>query len=410
MNKRSFNGPRPGVAAQLMVGAEQEGKFGESGILAALESVLDTLGPRELMLSIHEAQGSLAGKIVETCARYRVPVAVWTMVLADRDPALPALLPVLDAAGRPGYGRLGAWEGLGRGEEKFLFSCPSAVLEDSRGPERAVAQARSLGASGLFLDRIRYPSPANGLEFFGACGCPRCRQAFRTQSGSDWPDLTALAVFHAARGAAGAEAFRQDAGEALIFRSRMVASVAARYAQEARKAGLRVGLDLFAPSLAGLVGQDYGALAAHADFIKPMLYCHARGPAGLPLEFESFLRGLEASGVPGGPALEFTAELTGTEAASLGAVRAGGTFPARTAAAEFARCRRAVETPEGTGPGLYAGIELVDHSDYTTRIDQAACGAYLEALEGQNLAVCWNILYIPAEHIQAVAQTQRIQP
>ena len=44
-------------------------------------------------------------------------------------------------------------------------------------------------------------------------------------------------------------------------------------------------MDLYAPFMAPFVGQDYGILSAHADFIKPMLYRKTFAPAGLSFEY-----------------------------------------------------------------------------------------------------------------------------
>jgi len=56
--------------------------------------------------------------------------------------------------------------------------------------------------------------------------------------------------------------------------------------------GKLVGVDLFAPSLAPLVSQDYQLLTKTCDWIKPMLYCHTSSPAGLPLELYCFIRAI----------------------------------------------------------------------------------------------------------------------
>jgi hypothetical protein len=56
---------------------------------------------------------------------------------------------------------------------------------------------------------------------------------------------------------------------------------------------------------------------------------------------------------------------------------------------------------------VYAGIELVDHEDYETKINEAARDAYLEALSRENIALCWIILYIPRNHIMAVAKLRK---
>ncbi len=391
----------PAMAAQLMVGSTQIRDFGEDAIISCLDRCIAEIPLTELMLSIDDSALDLGRTISSRCIAKGIEVSAWTMVLADRKSGLPVLADVEDFSGRGGYGSTGAWEGMGKGEEKFLFACPTAVLEDDEGINAAIGSAKRIQATGLFLDRIRFPSPVNGLEFLGGCSCPRCRAEFRRQTGEQWPDLVSIAVRHAADGREGSRNFLEETGCALKFRSQRISAVVERYANAARDAGLRIGLDLFAPSLAGIVGQDYAALSHFADFIKPMLYCKAFGPAGLPLEFSCLFKGFLQSGVSRGNALDFIAELTGIQRDGIVNCVDGGTFPAEVAATEFARAK---DLAAGMRGRLYAGIELVDHDAYATRLDRPALDAYLAAMEGESLALCWNILYIPRGHIDAVAR------
>ncbi|MCX7026404.1 MAG: hypothetical protein NT061_02690 [Spirochaetes bacterium] len=399
--------PRAKIAAQLMVGPEQLRHFGEARILSCLDYALDALEPEELILSIGESSRDLADKIVERCGRKGTRVSLWVMVFADRPVGLPSTSFVQDAGGNEGYGSVGAWENIGKGDEKFLFRCPSALGDDEQGIGFAIRSAKVIGAQGIFLDRIRYPSPANGLEFLGACSCPRCKKAYSAWSGEQWPDLTAIAVKHAARGTEGAGQFIQEAGQALQFRSHMVSRAVAQYAQAAHAEGLSIGLDLFAPSLASFVGQDYHSLSLSADFLKPMLYCKAFAPAGMPLEFQLLMRGLEQSGVEASKARDFIAGLSGIRADLLDLVRRGEGFPAALAASEMLRCLRETGSGSPHKPEIYAGIELVEHEAYDTKIDAETRDAYLQNLSGQNIAVCWNILYVPRRHIDAIAASRK---
>ena len=390
-----------------MVGAGQLKYFGEAGILASLDYVLDTLAPEELILSIGEASRDFARTIVGHCDRRGVRVSLWVMVFADRPGILSSLPHIQDARGNEGYGSIGVWEDIGKGDEKFLFHCPSAVGNDEEGIHYAIQSVKAVGAQGLFLDRIRYPSPANGLEFLGACSCPRCKEAYKQWGGGTWPDLTSMAIHHAAEGEEGAYRFIVEAKPALQFRSRMVTSVVARYAEAAHAGNLCVGLDLFAPSLAAIVGQDYFSLSNHADFMKPMLYCKAFAPAGLPLEFFLLMRGLEQSGIDASKARDFVSGLSGINSDALDVVRSKGGFPASLAASELVRSRREIDPHARYKPEIYAGIELVEHEAYATKIDQRGRDCYLESLSGQNIAICWNILYVPKEHIDAIASRRK---
>lgn len=398
------------IAAQLMVGPEQLAHFGEAGILACLNYVLDVLAPRELILSITKSSSYLARKITECCDRVGTRVSLWVMVFADRPAALSSFPNVQDAQGRTGYGATGVWENIGKGDEKFLFYCPSALGKDEKGIDSALRAAKSIGARGIFLDRIRYPSPANGLEFMSACSCPLCKEAFRVWSGEKWPDLASLFVRHAAHGVGGPQAFVESAEKVFRFRSRMVNNAVARYADAAHAEGLSVGLDLFAPALAGFVGQDYHSLSRHADFMKPMLYCKAWAPAGMPLEFFLLMKGLDESGIDAAKAVDFVSKLSGMGREYLEVVRRKGNFTASIAASELLRCKREIDPAAAPKPEIYAGIELVQHEAYDTQIDDGVRDSYLKSLSGQNIAVCWNILYVPKRHIEAIASMDTMSP
>lgn len=407
MNAAISNNANNSVAIQLMIGAEQLKEFGSPRILESLDYVLHTLPVQIVILSITDTAHSLESQIIDRCSRYGVQVYLWTMVCADRKDSLHSLPYIQDASGNNGYGFLGSWDGLGKGDETFLFSCPTSVMEDHHGVQDAVTSAKTMGASGIFLDRIRYPSPANGLEFLSACSCSKCREHFRHRTGDQWPNLSELAVSHSKNGFKGAESFLEETDNAFSFRARMITSIVAQYSKAAHNAELRVGLDLFAPSLASLVGQNYESLSSYADFIKPMLYCKAMGPAGLPLEFSSFMRALIESGTKPSAAVEFAAGISDLSVEEMNSCYNGKEFSACTAASEFARCKTMLNNTPWEKPDLFAGIELVDHETYLTRINHESRNAYLDALAEQPIAICWNILYVPKEHIDAIAKLYR---
>jgi hypothetical protein len=395
-------------AAQLMIGNDELAAFGETGIAACLERAGEILDLGWLFLAVEDPSSALARRVIAACRARGTRTALWTMVLADTPGPRPA--DVQDARGRTGYGRLGTWGGMGGGPEKFLFACPTRALDDGDGPARAVRALQDAGADAVFLDRIRYPSPAGGLELLGACGCRACRSRYHATTGEEWPDLAAWALELAADGGTGAQRFLERSAPALGFRASTIAEVVARFAGTARSAGALVGLDLFAPALAGLVGQDYALLAPHANFVKAMLYCKAWAPAGLPLELSCLTDGLVQGGVAREAAREFAAGLTDLPVAEIEAAASPEGLPAERAAAEYARAVRWMARAGREAAPLYAGIELVDHPAYSTRIDPAVRDRYLAALQGAPLVVSWNLLYVPVEHLVAVRAATSTRP
>ena len=199
------------------------------------------------------------------------------------------------------------------GLPEFTFLRPdSAAVQEAvlRRLERAV---RSGLYDGIFLDRIRYPS------------------------------------------ADAASAGKAD----------NITRVVAQAAGMIRSAGLSVGLDCFAPSLAAPVGQDLGALSALGDWVKLMLYGHTWAPAGMPFEM-----GLSEG------------------------------LPPQALAAEVERGRTA-----GVGT-LLAGIELVE-IEGVTHLSPPQIRADLAALHGagvDGLVLSWDLRYMPVEYLELVGE------
>jgi hypothetical protein len=332
-------------------------------------------------------------------------VALWTMVLADTGRA--GLSPAIDFAGHRGKGSLGAWEAPAGGRESFVFSCPTLALSDFEGPDLALRDLSVTGADTLFLDRIRYPSPANGLELLGSCACPACRKRYTNETGVELPDLASIAARNARAGAEGAENFLREAAIPLEFRAHTVAAVASLYASAARSAGAGIGLDLFAPALSPLVGVDWGNLASRVDFIKGMFYCKSRGPACLPLEIECHVEGLVSSEVGRAEATSFAAALFCLPESEVVSASGPSMIPAGRAAMEYRRAASLIAKSSGSCE-LFAGIELVDYPGYGARVSPDDRDEYLGSLtacapEGAPLALCWNLLYISDAHLRAVA-------
>ena len=205
---------------------------------------------------------------------------------------------------QPRLGRLGR-EG-GEVEETFRFACPN----NPAVREKTVRRLRELLAqydfAGVFLDKIRFPSPANGVDEMLSCFCGHCRDAAKDV------DLDLDSVIKIlADGAIDPCALRPEAAgdeasswlDALVagspvlsrflrFRADSVTALVAELADDARRMGRKVSLDLFSPCLAPLVGQDYRRLKQHCDWAKPMTYRLAQGPAGLRLEIPALIEGV----------------------------------------------------------------------------------------------------------------------
>ena len=296
---------------------------------------------------------------------------------------------------------------------EFTFVCPNrpqareAVLDHLRDA------LRNKHWRGVFLDRIRYPSPTVDPAGALACFCDDCHRAAK-KVGLDLeaarrsigklvatparaglfvstlldplapplpdPDLAALRAF-------------------LDFRAWSVTRLVKAATDVARASGLAVGLDCFSPALTWMVGQDLGALNPHCQWIKIMPYAHTFGPAGVPFELLGLADWLiDRQSVSESDALEALSQATRLRLpCSRAALRERG-LPPDALAAEIKRGRAA-----GVGT-LFAGIELVA-LEGVTRLDRAQITDDLRALReagADGLVLSWDLWHIPLERLELV--------
>ena len=299
--------------------------------------------------------------------------------------------------------------------ETFLFACPNNADFVDRVFAWFESLIEGLDIHGVMLDRIRFPSPANGLESLFSCFCSRCTERFQAETGiplgrladragsflrrarqltrksfsSEWRDGNTLWT------AAGC-------ADLAAFRARSIVRLVERFSRRARERGLKVGLDLFSPSLSGIVAQDHRALADLCDWIKPMLYCHARGPAGFPLEAGCLQDAL----------LQLAAGLTGEDAreivsATLGVgIPADGDFPLSTISHELDRLE-SLRLPRRVS--IMAGLEAVTMPELGIGIEEKVFAESLSLLSGRcaGCVASWNLLHIPEANLRRLGALKR---
>jgi hypothetical protein len=296
-----------------------------------------------------------------------------------------------------------------RGLPEFTFVCPHKTAVRHAILDRLQAISRSGLYDGLFLDRMRFPSPAADPGRWLACFCPDCRRA----AADEGLELTAvrreltetLSQPEGARSVLGEltgfqKPVNSALGDFLDLRARAITRFIDEAAAVIRAEGLAVGLDCFAPSLTRMVGQELAALAPLGDWVKVMTYAHTLGPAGLPFELAELATWLMAHGAEERPALDWLAEavrlpLPGT----LAALRNPGLSSAALQA-EMGRGGTAVSTP------LLAGIELVQLAG-VTHLSPAQIRRDLAALRDipvDGLALSWDLLHMPLPYLDLAAE------
>ncbi len=190
--------------------------------------------------------------------------------------------------------------------EGFLFSCPSSEKNLANTKRIYETYFSSCEFDGVFLDRIRTQSFAGGIPSILGCCCKRCRRIYEKYGVSigevrehyenrkdHFFDADLLEEKGKIR-------FTDPSANAFFgAKAGIITDSVHHLCDYFHEKNLAVGLDLFAPLISPFVGQDYGQIAARADFIKPMLYRKTEAPAGLYYEYDLIKRCIpEATGFP----------------------------------------------------------------------------------------------------------------
>jgi len=277
--------------------------------------------------------------------------------------------------------------------ENFDFYCPNSPVNQSALLSLYDEYFAGIGFDGVFLDKIRYPSLINGLDGGLGCFCPNCLTAY-DEAGIDIDALrsriSALPYLETPFGVSdyqtGRYVFTDSLWDNFFSLRQSIVSVALRNQCAAlRQLGLKIGLDVFAPFLSQFVGQDITLLSQLADFIKPMMYSATLAPAGLPFETAALLR---ATGMEDDPRSYYRI---------IGFDPTIQPFDLYFCAREIEALRQACICP------IHPGIELnrIPGVAPTTTEYVSRC---LDAYEGApGLVLSWNLLNMPANHLDTVA-------
>ena len=187
----------------------------------------------------------------------------------------------------------------------------------------------------------------------------------------------------------------------LRFRADSVAALVAELAEQARRMGRKVSLDLFSPCLAPLVGQDYRVLKQHCDWAKPMTYRLALGPAGLRLEIPALIEGVASRfGVDEARIVEWSARHAAFDKDALHETRERA-VPISFIQAEIeAAVRTLAPAP------VYFGLELVRQPgvigvDRRHVVDMVKAG---RAANAAGLVISWDLMHAPIDCVRALAE------
>jgi len=348
------------------------------------------------------------------CRDFKIKTYLWYPILAD----IPGFKVRWEQSvetfdGLHGYGKNGRWDKLGKGEEDFLFLCPNDEQNIRRIFDQYQNKIIESGFDGVFLDRIRFPSPSNGFELLFSCFCKSCLHKFYNNYGEDlkgyrnqaktvFKKFKTIDVNYLQTCQSFSDIIIRDSLKKFYdFRKQNIYQVLKMFADKAKQMGKLVGVDLFAPSLAPLVSQDYQLLAKTCDWIKPMIYCHTSSPAGLPLELYCLIRAiLEINPtLDEGQLIQEISRIIGVDLPTQINDLLKNGISENIICSEMQRITE-FNLPEKVD--IYVGIEAVQIPK-VCNIDGSILKKYLESFiktETKGIILSWNLLKIPDENLK----------
>jgi len=371
-----------------------------------LEKIKKLVDLKALMIGVNLSEDEKE-VVIKKCKQLDIKTYLWYPVLAD----LPEHLP-LDDFKSVGYGNnresfiLQTQKDSG---EDFAFLCPNKEMEDNRLRLFFADILNNHDFDGVFLDKIRYPSPANGLSDMLSCRCDICRKLASDPEIFSEDILNSIvdkiltadsvkklkeAVNFIADNLSGFMKFREDS----------VFNLVKRYVKIARSMNLSVGIDLFSPSLSQIVSQDYSRLCELSDWIKPMIYLKTMGPAGVPLEIYSLIKIIKSinKNIPERIIIECFEELLVMNLpVSLESFSANG-IPVVNFPQEISKIHSKINSDNIK---IYPGFEAVK---FAPICDMSKEGikeylAFVKHLNLEGFVLSWDISKIPLEHFEFVS-------
>ena len=259
---------KAGFIVQVSLGGWHRPDYTAEQIIGRIDTVSQLIPVQKVIIGWSQDK-DIYRQVAEYLHNKNIRMLLWLPVFAETEEVCDNT-PAVDL-----WGQVPSNYDLAAGED-FRFNCPT----DPKNIVNIVHLYDSLfsdcGFDGVFLDRIRTQSFVSGVNGVLGCGCPLCVEHFAAEG----VDIEAVKAEYQAKG-------------------HVVSGAVAAIADRFRERGLEVGMDLYAPFMAQFVGQDYGILSQHADFIKPMLYRQTFAPAGMGFEYDLLRKAVpSAEGYP----------------------------------------------------------------------------------------------------------------
>jgi hypothetical protein len=394
------------IAIQYLEGGSHSAQIPREEARARLRAAFDHLPLARVLLGWNLPR-PVVDACAEVCAAAQAQLYLWQPLLTGNGRFRP--LPEWRTIGLNGAPVVG-FNAL----PEFTFICPNRPAAREAVLQHLIDVIAPGYYQGVFLDRMRFPSPAADPAGDLACFCEDCHRVAR-QVGIDLAHVqrhlrqllatregqrVALGALLAPAGTPEAQSTLEPLGQLLAFRQHSISECVKAAAHMARARGLAVGLDCFTPTLTRLVGQDLTALRPACDWIKVMTYLHAFGPACIPFEILGVANWLiTAGGASEQEVLTWLAKTTGWPLPhNRRALRRGALAPA-ILTTEIQRGRAAGASQ------LQGGMELVELPG-VAELNAAQIRADLAAVRAggaDGLVLSWDLWHIPLERLDLVS-------
>jgi hypothetical protein len=376
------------VIIQIFSGGFDETPATFESIMQKLEPIVSHIRVAKVFMGM-SADKDLYAKIRDYLYKKDIEFYCWLPVFAELD-ALKVGRPLIDFNGKD----KSDYQLTER--EDFTFYCPNHPENFLNVLQVFEEQYAPIGFTGVFLDKIRYASFANGLNNVLTCFCPFCQIKYRSSQFNTQEMEQAIkmllfkpAPFGAIAYDKGRYVFENDLWNTFFrLKNEFITNALKGIFTYFREKRYKIGLDVFAPFASHFVGQDIPELSTFVDFIKPMMYRMTNAPAGLPFELEAIVQ-------------ETTSKETQREAfyKLLG-------FDARKQPFDLDfTVRELTDLVKQSNAPVYPGVEFnrAPIAPVTPAYMEETIKAYTQT-GVQGFVMSWNLLNAPQENIDQVVK------